>query len=500
MAADVFPAGAVELEPPPAIGAGAAILRWREAAPPPAEMLADDGPDGLYFHWQSEQHATVALWGDGSRETAAGVATDLLPGQGAALCRPFFTGDNPWPGLPPFPPSRDNPGLSAVPRLALLEPALRLNGAKAALILGRDAEAHPAGFALPDLMELTTLRAHGAEAENVAVGLARQALKAGLPLFFLDGRGVAAARLAQQLAREAAQDRLLLCDAERPMQARFRLNPLRLPDDFITWSVGDADAEPPPSAQLLRTAWLAWLRELGVTPAGLGSGVYYHTVAAVLLTALTAARRGLTLDPRGLRDVLDAPDFLKAVADGQAAALLGEPMWGWWLAEGLKTPALDVRLRLGRLKTRLDGLLDLPQYQALWRAPYLDPPDGAALVWRLPDPRRRLHPYVASQLVAILTLLAGWPAERPILIFLHELPALSAWVGHLRRLGCVRLALTSERVAYTGLSPATLALSRLNREDATAVTLPGVHPTDLRRLPDGRLILVRGEHVGTFEC
>ena len=88
--------------------------------------------------------------------------------------------------------------------------------------------------------------------------------------------------------------------------------------------------------------WLEWLRELGVTPAGLGLNAYRHTVMAVVLTALIAAKKNLTLDPVGLRDALQVPDFLTVIED-DLSQIVGAELWQWWLC-GTSRKERDYRL------------------------------------------------------------------------------------------------------------------------------------------------------------
>jgi hypothetical protein len=414
----------------------------------------------------------------------------VLEAQGAALRSPKFVGDNPWPELPPFPPSRHNPGLAAVSNFERLAPELRVNGAPA-LVLGRDSEQNRVGFRLPDLSKMRLLQVHGAAAPEAAVSLAQQAVRAGLTTLFLDGQGPAATLLARRLMREIAAAKVLVCDVERPAQSRFRFNPLWLPEPQL-WPA------------IFPGTWLDWLRELGVTPAGLGQNAYRHTLVAAVLTALAAARRSLTLDPVGLRDALQAPDFLSAV-EADLSALTGEALWRWWLAEGRKTAIFDVHLRLGNLRDRLSALLEIPEYQVLWQAPYLNPfvvrDEGLSLLWRLPDPRRALQPYLSSQLLGVTALLSVWPASRPVVIVLNELDA-GLWVKRLRQFPMTRLIVVSQQVQTQPILGKTgsLLLSRLGREDAERLSpILKIRPADLRRLPPRRLLLQQGQSLGTFE-
>ena len=302
-----------------------------------------------------------------------------------------------------------------------------------------------------------------------------------------------ATRLARRLLREVATERVLLCDVERPAQSRFRLNPLWLP------GVGQGQA--------LATGWPAWLREQGVTPAGLGLAAYRQTQVAVTLTALVAGERGLALDIPGLVEALRAPDFLKLVEPGTwtGSGLLDGDLGNWWQSEGQATASFDLHLRLAHLRDRLGALLALPEYSVLWRGPYLDPltavGGGQSLLWRLPDPRRRLAAYVSSQLLALHTLLTVWPAGQPApLIFLHELKA-EGWLKRLADLAGTRLVVsTAQAPAEPSFTPAaTWLLSRLEEVPAwLRQDLPGVRPTDLKRLPPDRLLLRQGDEICTL--
>lgn len=492
---DVFPTGYAEADQPSEPGGGIVILRWKKEGqeiPSAAELCQIDGIAGVYFRWRDAKSATVAIWGPKANEVAQSLAkkNDLLRGAGETLRYPKFVGDNPWPELPQFPPSRANPGLAAVSNLQRVTPALRVNSS-AALVLGQDAENQRIGFALPGLVGMRPLHVFGHAAEIVAVNLAHQAIRAGITTLFLDGKGTASTSLSRRLMREVAANQVLICDVERPAQSRFRLNPLWLPE---------TDHWP----ALFPDTWLEWLRELGVTPGGLGQNAYRHTIMATVLTALVAAKRDLTLDPSGLRDALQVPDFLTLV-DGDLSDIVGQAMWTWWVNEGRKIPNFDVHLRLGHLRDRLTALADIPEYRVLWQAPYLDPlavlNDGLSLLWRLPDPRQRLQPYITSQLLGITTLLSIWPANRPVLIVLHELNA-GLWVKRLRHLPMARLVLVSEQIMNPpALNKQTsLLLSRLDREGAKMMgQILGIRAADLRRLPAKRLILQRADVMGTLD-
>lgn len=496
---DVFPGGQVEPDEAPLPGDGVVILRCRAALPAMDDLCRLEGVEGVYYRWRDPQTATVALWGVGAKDMARGFARqgDLLSESGDALRRPPYVGENPWPDLPPFPPSQANPGLAAVSRLERLAPALRVAGP--ALVVGRDTEGVPAGFALPGLEWVRPLWIVGHAAEEVAVNLATQAMRAGIATCFLDAKGTAVSTLARQMMRDVAAGRVLVCDVERPAQTRFRVNPLWLPASPETWS-------------RILPAWLNWLRELGVTPGGLGQAAYRHTQIAVVLSTLVAAGQGVALDLPGLRSTLDLVDFLPVV-DAEMLPydprrLLGEETWQWWIAEGRNTQSFDVHLRLGHLRDRLDALLSLPEYSVLWQAPYLDLLTAlgngvSGLLWRLPDPRRRLRAYVTSQLLALMTLLVVWPAERPLLIFLHELNA-GDWVNHLVKFAAARLVFVARQATSLPKRPHPQAVlvSRLDKEDAALLQsqfFSGVRPGDLRRLPETRLLFSQNGAFGTVD-
>ncbi|MCB0014492.1 MAG: hypothetical protein KDE34_21405, partial [Anaerolineales bacterium] len=315
--------------------------------------------------------------------------------------------------------------------------------------------------------------------------MVQQAVQAHRPVLLLDGQGVVTTRLARRLLREVATERVLLCDVERPAQSRFRLNPLWLPHT--------AEAR----VRALATGWPAWLREQGVTAAGLGLAAYRHTQVAVILTALVAQERGLALDVPGLCEALQAPDFLKLVESRTWAdsGLLDQALWDWWQREGRLTASFDMHLRLAHLRDRLSALLDLPEYSVLWRGPYLEPlaalSSGQSLFWRLPDPRRRLPAYIVSQLLALHTLLTAWTEAYAPVIFLHELPA-ESWLERLAAFPNARLILSAVQPQPKPnlVPPSSLLLSRLGEVPAwMQQSLPGVRPTDLKRLPANRLLL-----------
>ncbi len=497
MIRDLLPGGVIEEDEHPPVGAGVVVLRWKkkEDIPEPDLLCRMDGVQGVFFHWLSEETATVSLWGPGAMAVAKQWAKGrhLLSGQGEGLLFPAFVGDNPWPGLPKLPASQLNPGLSSVSRLELTAPVLRLNG-HGGLLLGYDPEVKPVGFSLPGLDEVRQpLRVYGQAAAEVATDMIKQAIKARLPVIVMDGDGGLVAGLARQMLPQMSRGRMMVCDTERPAQSRFRLNPLWLPEDQTIWP------------QIFSGGWLDWLREMGATPGGLGLSGYRHTQVAATMTAVLAARQGLMLDAPALCEALESPDFLSLPGnDIDGATLLGDSVWQWWLAEGKPTPNFDVHLRLAHLRDRLNALLDLPEYRVLWRGPYLDSLEaalnGTSLLWRLPDPRRRLRGYINSQLLALTTLLATWPKDRPpIVVVLHEMKV-ESWMQRLSAFSGARLIVSSSRVAGRPVT-STFLVSRLDRADAekVQVNLPGIRAGDLRRLPDNRLLLRREADLSTID-
>ncbi|MCP4995190.1 MAG: hypothetical protein GY934_15640, partial [Gammaproteobacteria bacterium] len=398
MIPDILLNGSLEATPYPDIGQGVTVLHWQdlENVPEPAELCLENGVEGVYFRWQSDTAAIVAIWGARARQVADKLAQPgaVLPGQGQGLMSPQFMGDNPWPNLPRFPSSERFPGLSAVSRLERVAPGLRVNG-RPALVVGQDSEGQKAGFALPNLDGMQLLRVVGQATNQVVIGLIQQAVQVNRPVMVLDGHGAIVTRLAHQLLREVATEKILICDVDRPAQSGFRLNPLWLPDPNPAW------------LKAMSSNWSGWLRELGVTPGGLGQITCQHTQAAVFLTALATTQRNLILDPPGLRGALLSPEFLTAMGADQVSVcrgVLDDTVWDWWLSEGLETDVFDTNLRLAHLRDRLGALLELPEYSVLWQGPYLNPLTAASnaqsLLWRLPDPRNRLAVYITSQLLA----------------------------------------------------------------------------------------------------
>lgn len=503
MIPDVFLNGSLEAAPCPDMGDGVTVLHWRDLdnVPAPTELCLENGAEGVYFQWQSDTAAIVALWGAGAGRAAGKFvpAEALLPGRGQALTCPKFIGDNPWPSLPRFPSSERFPGLSAISRLERVAPGLRVNGSQA-LVVGQDSEGQRVGFAWPDLDGMQLLRIVGQSTNLAVISLIRQAIQANRPVMVLDGQGAIVTRLAQQLLREVATERALICDVDRPAQSGFRLNPLWLPGADPAW------------LKALSSHWSAWLRELGVTPGGLGQITCRHTRAAVFLTALATTQRNLVLDPPGLRGALLSPEFLTAMGPEQVAmcrGVLDGAIWDWWLSEGRHTDIFDTNLRLAHLRDRLGALLELPEYSVLWQGPYLNPltaaGNGQSLLWRLPDSRRRLSVYITSQLLALTTLLTVWPKEQtPLLVFLHELNIGHNWIELLQTFPNIRLVISTEQVVK--LWPKSrrltgLLVSGLDEHSAAQIQteLPGIRPTDLRRLPQTRLVLRRGSEIGTVD-
>jgi len=374
----------------------------------------------------------------------------------------------------------------------------RLNG-RDGLALGRDAAGQPVGFSRPALAGLEQLQVYGRESEAVVITLVVQAVRAGVPVALLDGAGRVGARLRRELSREAASDQVLFCDAARAARSRFRLNPFWLPPDQALWPA-------------VFDHWTGWLQTLGVTPAGLGLAAYRHTRAAVILTALLAARQGLVLDPPALRAALEEPVYLATAGERlpEAAEMLGEPLWTWWNEAGRTASGFETRLRLGRLQERLAALLELAEYRVLWRGPYLDPPAalqaGQSLVWRLPDPRRRLRLYIASQLAALTTMLAAWPAEAgPALVILHELRPdfFDEGAAQLACFPAARVVSAAEQPVHRAVT-GTLLLSRLDRAGAEwvwaqAEDVSGLRASDLRRLAPGHLVCYRAGQWGALD-
>ena len=495
LVSDVFPEGQIERGAAPLPGEGVVILRVRKgrALPPPDVLCEQEGIEGVYFRWQNRDTAVVSIWGDKAPEIALQYAKkgdNTLPGAGKSLQRPRFSGRNPWPLLPPFPAPERNPGLIAVSRFERLAPKLRSPGS--GLNLGKDTEGEKIGFSFPELPGSRSVRIIGADSARLTARLAYQGFRARLPVCVLDGDGEVVNLLARLAMRELAQEEALLCDLERPAQGDLRFNPFWLPEARDDWPA-------------VLAIWRVWLKELGVTPAGLGTDAYRHTLAAVVLTAKAAIERGLTFDPEGLRQALEAPEFLTTLRHNGASALFSAADWAWWQSPGQQTPNFDVHLRLGHLRERLSSLLELPEYSVLWKAPYLALPDAfetrRALFWRLTGQKGHRSLYISSLLMSLEVALSVYRRKKkPVLLFIHNLDT-GLWAERLHQFQATRLFLSGEQWGvFPALPrPQTLIVSRLNKDDAEKLypKLTGTRAADLRRLPPGRLIVRRGRHLGT---
>lgn len=494
LVADVFPGGQVEADDIPVPAQGVSILRLlpETTLPTPAELCAQPGVDGVFFHWQSFDTAIVSIWGEKAEAVAGQYAhpDDLLPGSGKALWRPRWSSGNPWPTLFTFPASTGNPGLGAVSNYQCLEPALRLQSP--GLVVGRDSAGQAVGFPWPDLPQARIVWLVGAGADRLAADWICQAMHTGKPVCLFDGDGSVTGLLNRLAMRELARSEALLCDLERPAQSKLRLNPFYLPADQSRWLP-------------LLEHWRYWLRGLGVTPGGLGQPAYRHTLAAVTLTARAAIERNLVFDPPGLNQALETPEFLPTI-DAGAETIFSAEDWDWWRQHGRTARNADVHLRLAHLRNRLTTLLGLPEYQVLWRAPYLDTASAldahTALFWRLPDRTGRDKPYITSLYPSLATALETRTEQTPALVFFYNLdPGL--WAERLVKNPAVRLVLAAETTASLpkASSPQTLIVSRLNKADAECLCprLPGLRQADLRRLPDNRLVVQQGEHLGTVD-
>jgi len=498
---DLFPAGTVESVPLPGLTSGCLMLRIEGGLPHPVTLAQLNGVVGVAYRWLSPDQASVAVWGTEAMPVAAQFSQtgEILAASEDELFNPLFTGDNPWPELPTFPASAGQTGLTAVSRLSRLASALRVDDAPA-LFIGTDSEGHRLGFALPELAGLRSLRIVGQAAERLTVRLVEQAIGAGQPVLLFDGKGVVTAGLTRRLPRAVATAQIRLCDVERPAQSRFRLNPLWLPSDPTHWPA-------------IMSGWALWLREVGVTPAGLGQAAYRHTQLAVTLTALAAAERGLAVDIPTLAEALETPDFLTALPENllDQHSILSDEVRHWWQTQGRQTSGLDVQMRLAHLRERLQALLALPEYRVLWQAPYLDPisvAEGSCLFWRIPDRRHRLQPFLTAQLLATSSLLTVWPEpSQPLLIVLHEVTVPPAWLSHLHTFPAARLIVSSEAseasdtARPTPLPSSAYLLSRLDPASAARLAneVPDIPASDLTRLPLDRAVLKVGEQVATVE-
>ena len=156
------------------------------------------------------------------------------------------------------------------------------------------------------------------------------------------------------------------------------------------------------------------------------------------------------------------------------------------------------------MRDRLGKLLDLPEYSVLWREPYLDLgqmlQERTALFWRLPERDGRRHAYIVSLYAALAATLRVWSEAAPVLIFFHNLNP-GSWARRLGAIPSARLFLAAEAPANLPdrPRPQTLVVSRLGKAGADALYphLPGTRAADLRRLPEDRLIIRRGDELGT---
>jgi hypothetical protein len=124
-------------------------------------------------------------------------------------------------------------------------------------------------------------------------------------------------------------------------------------------------------------------------------------------------------------------------------------------------------------------------------------PGNQSLLWRLPDPRRRLRVYIGSQLLALTTLARTWPGHRPLIIITHEL-ALGAWRKFFGLKGTVLIE--AGRSVSELAQAATLIISRLDQADTPVLQdlFEDIRVADLGRLPDNRLLLRQGQVSGTL--
>ena len=492
MAGDIFPSGYFEADTPPLPDTGVTVLHFKDTPLPPIDLCRQPGITGAYIFWQDERRAFLSLWGPSAAQTARTLArkTHLLPGNGIDLYRPRFRGANPYPDFPPFPPSGSNPGLAAVSRFERFTPALQVS--PPALVFGYDRDGQTVGLSLAALRANHPVRLLGEHSAALAADIVRQSLAHHLRVFLFDGDGAVIARLTKTAMRELASGQALLCDLDRPAQAKFRLNPLWLPDSPALW------------ADTLDT-WAQWLAEIGITTAGLGTVTVRHTLAAVALIAFAAHERGLLFDPVSLRDTLDTPDILPTLSlpDG----VLDAETRRWWFDAGQYTPHFDAHLRLSHLRQRLAQWLTVPEYRVLWREPFDNPADllarRTALFWRVPDPTGMRRIYINSQLLALTNMLRTLPANGPpALVMLHNLNP-GFWGQRLQSLPgtCLLSADSSGENSPAKTVPRTLVISRLQR--ATAARLAAelnISESDLRRLPAGRIIIKKGHLLGTADA
>jgi len=114
LVADMFPTGQVEADELPPVGDGVVLLACRQELPSAHKLCQMDGVAGVYYRRRGGG-AVLALWGTQAAEIAGQFARskrDALIESAQTLLRPRFVGDDPWPELPAFPSSQNNPGLT----------------------------------------------------------------------------------------------------------------------------------------------------------------------------------------------------------------------------------------------------------------------------------------------------------------------------------------------------------------------------------------------------
>ena len=298
LVAGVFPGGELETDPLPTPGDGATLLKIDGDMPDPVTLCQMAGIEGVYYRYPGPRQAIVSLWGTQAVGTAIRLTGDaFLPGRGHSLTAPPFRGENPWPTLPPFPPSAGNSGLTATARLHFPNPRLALPDPRQGIVLGLGADGEPLGLPLDTIREG---RAHwllGTQATRQAEQVALATMRRRHPLVVFDQAGRLVVDLNRSAAAALARGTARVADLERPAQAGFRFNPFWLPQETTHWT-GTFEL------------WLAWLRRLGVTRGGLGLAPYRHAIVAVVLIAVAARARNLMCDPASLADALGTAEFL----------------------------------------------------------------------------------------------------------------------------------------------------------------------------------------------
>jgi hypothetical protein len=505
MVPDVFPKGEVSLSAPPPPGAGVSLL----ALPPDIPMntlLGYSGIEGVYYRWKDEKNAVVSVWGDeASVQQVIETHGGYLRGERGALETPKFMGDNPWPELPPFPPSESNPALMAVVKVSRLAPEFRVNGNS--VVVGKDDTQSTVGFPLPTLDRMGLCWIVGQRAAQQAADIGGQTIKAGIPTLVLDGNGTCVANLSRRFLLEIAQHRILTCDTDKPAQATLRLNPFFLPPMMDAWK------------QII-PLWVEWIAEMGITRGGLGKVSYAHTMASVVVSALGAASCHCLLDPHLLLDTLHSPGFLKQMPLNtlpmSPAELLPDEVWQWWLNEGRNAQSFDAQLRLQPIVGKIEDLLRLPEYSQLWDPPYLDLSRLRAvnttsqdavkgLLWRVPARNRWLYPYAASQMLAIAALMAYWDQEVPIVLIVYAYPGVEGWIKRVRQVAGNRVRVILAADGMSGIAsgvgkPQTVLVSRLERQEDIALfdgALGGITGSQLSRLPARIVIMATSQHTTT---